>query len=48
MKKFIFTLLALMAILPAFADRYLTFGINDTLWINPSCVGGIQGVMMRD
>ena len=47
MKKLLFSLLALMAILPASADRYLTFGVNDTLRINPSYIGGIQGVMVR-
>lgn len=36
-----------MAILPASADRYLTFGINDTLRIKPSSLGDIQNVMIR-
>ena len=47
MKKYLLSLMALMAILPASADRYLTFGVNDTLRINPSYIGGIQGVMVR-
>lgn len=46
MKKILISLLALMAILPASADRYLTFG-NDTVRIKPSCLGGVQGFMLR-
>lgn len=47
MKKILTLLLALMAILPASADRYLTFGVNDTLRIKPSSLGGMQNVMVR-
>ena len=39
MKKFIFTLLALMAILPASADSYFTMGVNDTVRIHPMFLG---------
>ncbi len=35
MKKFLFLLMALAAIVPARADRYLTIGVNDTLRVNP-------------
>ena len=47
MKKFLFSLMALMAILPASADRYLTFGVNDTLRVPPSSLGSYQVVMLR-
>ena len=47
MKKFLFFMMALMAILPASADRYLTFGVNDTLRVPPSKVGSYQVVMVR-
>lgn len=47
MKKILTLLLALMAILPASADRYLTFGVNDSVRIKPSSLGGVQGLMMR-
>ena len=47
MKKFLTLFLALLAILPASADRYLTFGINDTLRVPPSSVGSYQVVMVR-
>ena len=47
MKKFIFTLLALMALVPAFADNYIIFGDNDTLRIHPTSLGFIERVMVR-
>ena len=48
MKKVLFTLVALVAaILPASADRYLTFGENDTLRVNPSLEDSTQRVMVR-
>lgn len=44
MKKYLISLLALMAILPALADSYftLTSVVNDTLWIKYSSVGFYQ------
>lgn len=36
MKKFLITLLAIMAILPASADSYFTMGVNDTVRIHPT------------
>ena len=47
MKKLLFILLAFAAILPASADRYLTFGENDTLRISPLLVNVTQIVMVR-
>ena len=47
MKKIILLVLALAAILPASADRYLTFGVNDTLRVNPSREDSTQSVMVR-
>ena len=47
MKKIFTILLALAAILPASADRYLTFANNDTLRITPTCLGGNQTVTVR-
>ena len=47
MRKILLLILALMAILPASADRYVTFGINDTLRIRPSSLGGEHGVAIR-
>ncbi len=47
MKKLILVLLALAAVLSASADRYLTFGVNDTLRITPTCLGGTQTVTVR-
>ena len=47
MKKLIFSLMALMSILPATADRYLTLGANDTIRIKPSSLGGVQNVMVQ-
>ena len=46
MKKFIFTLLALMAFLTASAGSYLYIGVNDTLRIKPSCIGSVQTVLV--
>ena len=44
MKKFIFTLLALMALVPAFAANYFTLAsaVHDTLWIKYASVGFYQ------
>ena len=47
MKKVILLFLAMAAILPASADRYLTFGVNDTLRVNPSSDDSTQKVMVR-
>ena len=47
MKKFLFSLLALMVILPATADRYLTIGDNDVIRIKPSSRDGVQNVMVQ-
>lgn len=47
MKKILVILLALAAFLPASADRYLTFGENDTLMVRPSREDGTQAVMVR-
>lgn len=47
MKKAVILFLALAAILPARADRYLTFGVNDTLIVNPSREDSTQRVMVR-
>ena len=47
MKKMLLLMMALLAILPASADRYLTFGVNDTLRVPPSSVGSYQVVMVR-
>lgn len=47
MKQFFLLVLALAAILPASADRYLTFGVNDTLRVNPSLEDSTQSVMVR-
>ena len=47
MKKILLFLLALAAILPASADCYLTFGVNDTIRIRPSDVDGKQFVTVR-
>ena len=47
MKKIVLLILALAAILPASADRYLTFGVNDTLRVNPSSEDSTQSVMVR-
>ncbi len=47
MKKLILVLLALAAVLSASADRYLTFGVNDTLRITPTCLGSTQTVTVR-
>ena len=47
MKRLFTILLALAAILPASADRYLTFTSNDTLRVTPTCLGNIQTVTMR-
>ena len=47
MKKLLFSLLALAAMLPASADRYLTFGVNDTLRVYPSRLDSTQSVMVR-
>lgn len=47
MKKILLLVLALAAILPASADCYLTFGVNDTLKVNPSSEDSIQRVMVR-
>jgi len=40
-------LMTLAAIVPARADRYLTFGDNDTLRVSPSREDGTQAVMVR-
>lgn len=47
MKKYLFALMAVAAILPASADRYLTFGVNDTLRVCPSHEDSTQSVMVR-
>lgn len=47
MKKILLSLMALLAILPASADRYLTFGVNDTIRIKPSRVPGLHDEMVR-
>ena len=47
MKKILFIMLALAAILPVKADNYLTFGVNDTLMVRPSREDGTQHVMVR-
>lgn len=47
MKKVLLLVLAFAAVLPASADRYLTFGVNDTLRVNPSLEDSTQSVMVR-
>lgn len=47
MKRTLFILLALAAFLPASADRYLTFGENDTLKVCPSREDNTQRVTVR-
>lgn len=47
MKKQLIFLMALLAILPAKSDCYLTFGVNDTLIVAPSRDDSTQRVMVR-
>ena len=47
MKKFLFTLMAVMAILPASAENYFSLGVNDTLRVPESCLGGQMKVRMH-
>ena len=47
MKKILLLMMALLAILPASADRYMTAGVNDTLRIHPSSLDFIERVMVR-
>lgn len=46
-KTLLILILVLAVVLPASADRYLTFGVNDTLRVNPSLEDSTQSVMVR-
>ena len=47
MKRLFFLFLALAAMLPASADRFINFCDNDTLRVHPSCLDFIDRVMVR-
>ena len=47
MKKILLLMMALMAILPASADSYLTFCDGDTLRLHPSCLDFSKKITMR-